>query len=106
MKIPRPCERNYAAENSAEQLGILDAGRNDNLLLSLWQGDDGTNSDLNVINGPNTIGSDLLYTTKTEREAFAAYTQGVWGFAEDLTLTVGIRFARDEVTQRKPLALH
>lgn len=104
VENPAPtCARNYAAENSAEQLGILDAGRNDNLLLSLWQGDDGTNSDLNVINGPNTIGSDLLYATKTEREAFAAYTQGVWGFAEDLTLTVGIRFARDEVTAEENL---
>ena len=57
---PAPTWHALPAENSAEQLGILDAGRNDNLLLSLWQGDDGTNSDLNVINGPNTIGSDLL----------------------------------------------
>ncbi len=101
---PAPaCARNYSAENSAEQLSILDSGRNDNLLLSLWQGDDGTNSDLNVINGPNTIGSDLLYATKTERESFAAYTQGVWGFAEDLTLTVGIRYAKDEVIAEENL---
>ena len=95
---PAPtCARNYSVENSAENLTILDAGRNDNLLLSLWQGEDGTNSALNVINGPNTIGSDFLYATQTKRDAFAAYSQGVWDFAEDFTLTIGIRYAKDEV---------
>ena len=44
-----------------------------------WFGlDDGTNPDLDVQWGPNTIGSDLLYHTQTVREAFAVYTQGVW----------------------------
>ena len=71
------CARNYSVENSLENLTILDAGRNDNLLLSLAQGDDGTNDALNVINGPNTIGSDLLYATQTKRDSFAAYSQGV-----------------------------
>ena len=95
---PAPtCARNYSVENSQENLTILDSGRNDNLLLGLATGDDGTNGGLNVFKGPNTIGSDLLYTTQTKRDAFAAYTQGVWDFAEDLTLTVGIRYAVDEV---------
>jgi outer membrane receptor protein involved in Fe transport len=95
---PAPtCARNYSVENSQENLTILDAGRNDNLLLSTWQGDDGTNSALNVINGPNTIGSDFLYATQTKRDAFAAYSQGVWDMAEDFTLTLGIRYAVDEV---------
>ena len=39
-------------------------------------GDDGTNPDLDVQWGPNTVGSDLLYHTQTSRKAFAAYTQG------------------------------
>jgi outer membrane receptor protein involved in Fe transport len=91
------CARNYSVENSLENLTILDAGRNDNLLLSLAQGDDGTNDALNVINGPNTIGSDLLYATQTKRDSFAAYSQGVWDMAEDFTLTLGIRYAVDEV---------
>lgn len=92
------CSRNFSAENSLEALKLENAGRNDNLLIGLWQGDDGTNSALNVINGPNTIGTDLLYATQTEREAFAAYSQGVWTLSESFALTVGIRFARDEVT--------
>ena len=101
---PAPaCARNYSVENSLENLTILYAGRNDNLVLSTWQGDDGTNSALNVINGPNTIGSDLLYATQTKRDAFAAYSQGVWDMAEDFTLTVGIRYAIDEVLAEENL---
>jgi outer membrane receptor protein involved in Fe transport len=96
---PAPtCARNYAVENTAEDLTILDAGRNDNLQLGLWLGDDGTNSALNVINGPNTVGSEILYATQTQRDAFAAYTQANWSFAENLALTFGIRYAKDDVT--------
>jgi len=102
------CQRNYAAETSNEMIfsgNGLDPNvtRNDNLYVSQWYGDDGTNPELDVINGPNTIGSDLLYATQTQREAFAAYTQGVWDFAEDLTLTVGVRYAWDEVTAEENL---
>ena len=97
------CARNYSANNSLEALTILSAGRNDNLQLGLWEGDNGTAPNLDVINGPNTQGSDLLYATQTQREAFAAYTQGVWDFAEDLTLTVGVRYAWDEVTAEENL---
>jgi outer membrane receptor protein involved in Fe transport len=97
------CARNYAAENSAENLNLFSAGRNDNLYLSQWQGDDGTNRDLDVIHGIRTVGSDLLYATQTERTAFAAYTQGVWDFADDLTLTVGLRYAWDEVDAEENL---
>ena len=97
------CARNYSANNSLESLTILDAGRNDNLQLGLWEGDNGTAPNLDVINGPNTQGSDLLYATQTQREAFAAYTQGVWDFAENFTLTVGVRYAWDEVTAEENL---
>ena len=98
------CARNYSADNSAEQLGILGTGtRNDNLVVGTWSGDDGTNRALDVIHGPRTVGSDLLYATQTQREAFAAYTQGVWDFAEDLTLTVGVRYAYDEVIAEENL---
>ena len=97
------CARNYSAENSLEQLTILDSGRNDNLVLGLWPGDDGTNPGLDVIHGPNTRGSDLLYATQTQRDAFAAYTQAVWDFAEDFTLTMGVRYARDEVVAEENL---
>jgi iron complex outermembrane receptor protein len=100
------CERNYAVNNTAEDLGtgfILGATRNDNLQVSNWGGDDGTNRALDVNHGPPTVGTDLLYATKTEREAFAAYTQGVWNMSEAFTLTVGIRYAEDEVTAEENL---
>ena len=112
VENPSPaCARNYSAENSGEALDLnsiaLGGGagdvRNDNLYISQWYGDDGTNDELNVINGPNTIGSDLLYATQTQREAFAAYTQAVWDFADDLTLTAGVRYAWDEVTAEENL---
>ena len=56
-----------------------------------------------MIHGPRTVGSDLLYATQTQRDAFAAYTQGVWDMAEDFTLTVGIRYAYDEVQAEENL---
>ena len=104
---PAPtCERNYAVDNTAEDLGtgfVPGATRNDNLQVSNWMGDDGNNDALNVIHGPNTVGTDLLYATKTERDAFAFYTQGVWDINEAFTLTLGIRYAEDEVTAEENL---
>ncbi len=104
------CQRNFSSETSNELIFTGNAEgldpsitRNDNLYVSQWYGDDGTNSDLNVINGPNTIGSDLLYATQTKRDSFAAYSQGVWDFAENLTLTLGIRYAVDEVQAEENL---
>ena len=104
---PAPtCERNYAVDNTAEDLGtgfVPGAERNDNLQLSTWNGDDGSNRALDVIHGPRTIGTDLLYATRTEREAFAAYTQGVWDISEAFTLTLGIRYAEDELVAEENL---
>jgi outer membrane receptor protein involved in Fe transport len=104
------CQRNFSSETSNELIFTGNATgldpsitRNDNLYVSQWYGDDGTNSELNVINGPNTIGSDLLYATQTKRDSFAAYSQGVWDFAENLTLTLGIRYAVDEVQAEENL---
>jgi len=70
---------------------------------SKWYGDNGTNPELNVINGPNTLASDLLYATQTERESFAFYSQGVWDINEKFTLTAGIRYAYDDVTAEENL---
>ena len=104
------CQRNFSAGTSNELIFSgtaegLDTGvtRNDNLYVSQWYGDDGTNRELDVIHGPRTVGSDLLYATQTQRNAFAAYSQGVWDFAEDFTLTVGIRYAFDEVIAEENL---
>jgi outer membrane receptor protein involved in Fe transport len=68
-----------------------------NLQTSKWYGDNGTNPRLNARHGPKTVGTDLLYATETERDAFATYTQGVWDISEQFTLTVGARYAWDEV---------
>ncbi len=74
-----------------------------NLQTSAWYGDDGSNPALNVLNGPSTAGSDLLYATQTVREAFAAYTQGVWNINETFDLTLGVRYAEDQVTAEENL---
>ena len=103
------CGRNFSAAYSGELIllgtGGLDPSitRNDNLYLSQWYGDDGTNRELDVIHGPRTVGSDLLYATQTQRDAFAAYSQGVWDINEDLTLTLGVRYATDEVLAEENL---
>lgn len=100
------CERNFAVDSTAEDLGtgfVLGAPRNDNLQISNWGGDDGTDRALDVNHGPRTVGTDLLYATKTERDAFAVYTQGVWNMTDVFTLTFGIRYAEDEITAEENL---
>ncbi|MCB1646101.1 MAG: TonB-dependent receptor [Pseudomonadales bacterium] len=64
-------------------------------VIGPWSGDQGGTH--NVRHGPDTVATDLLYSTKTERDAFAAYTQGVWNINEEFTLTLGLRYASDEV---------
>ncbi len=95
VATPAPsCARNYAVTNLTN---------NNNLYTSRWYGDNGTTPNLDVTHGINSIGSDLLYATKTERDAFAAYTQAVWDINEVFTLTVGARYAWDEVTAEENL---
>ena len=94
-RLPQ-CEVNYASENPAP-------AQNNNLHIGVWGGDDGTNPDLDVEHGINSRGSDLLYHTRTDRKAFALYTQGVWDINEIFTLTFGIRYAEDEVDAEENL---
>jgi outer membrane receptor protein involved in Fe transport len=94
-RLPQ-CAVNYASRNPAP-------AQNNNLHIGVWEGDSGQNGDLNVSHGPNTLGSDLLYHTETKRDAFAIYTQGVWDINEDFTLTMGIRYAEDEVDAQENL---
>jgi len=89
------CAVNYAARNPTLA--------NNNLYISSWQGDKGILSDLNVSHGPNTVATDLLYHTQTQREAYAAYTQGVWDINDVFTLTLGVRYASDDVTAEENL---
>lgn len=90
------CAANYATMHPAP-------AENNNLHIAVWGGDDGTNPDLDVQHGPNTRGSDLLYHTQTDRDSFAAYTQGVWDINDAFTLTFGLRYAEDEVTAEENL---
>jgi outer membrane receptor protein involved in Fe transport len=97
---PAPsCARNYAVEHNDKTDGL----DNNNLHIAQWYGDDGTNPDLNVQHGIISEGSDLLYHTQTVKKAFAAYTQGVWDMNEAFTLTVGLRYAEDEITAEENL---
>ena len=89
---PAPsCQRNYAVENPGG------AALNANLVTSRWLGDDGSERRFDVPSGPTTAATDLLYATETKREAFAAYTQAVWDINETFSLTLGLRYAEDDV---------
>ncbi len=66
-----------------------------------WLGDATLGS---IPHGPVTTGSDFHGTNKTEREAFAAYTQGVWDINSDFTLTFGMRYAYDDIKGEESLA--
>jgi len=67
-------------------------------LAGPWGGDIAS-----VPHGPETYGTDVLVESKTQREAFAAYTQGVWDINEKFTLTAGIRYATDDLTGEEAL---
>jgi len=104
--VPDPspaCERNYAVKVAEGEIPADPSVSAINLQTSAWYGDNGTDRSLDVINGPRTAATDLLYTTTTERKAFAAYTQGVFDMTKSLTLTVGIRYAEDEVKAEENL---
>lgn len=73
------------------------------IATSLWGG--GPNFLGDIPNGPvGTVGSDTTSTNRTERKAFAAYTQGVWDINDKYTLTFGIRYAEDDVEGEELLA--
>lgn len=56
-----------------------------------WSGDTGDS----IPHGPNSVATSLEYQTRTEREAYAAYTQGTYTFNENWALTLGLRWATD-----------
>ncbi len=103
----RPMVDLYSARESCEVASPAESCQQNNggnnVQTSAWYGDDNSNPNLNVENGPGTRGSDLLYHTQTVREAFAAYTQGVWDINETFSLTLGVRYAEDQVTAEENL---
>jgi outer membrane receptor protein involved in Fe transport len=71
------------------------------MVLSPWGGEATLGS---IPHGPVTPGSDTHVLNKTEREAKAAYTQGVWNITDQFTLTFGVRWAEDDVKGFEDLA--
>ena len=69
---------------------------------SFWSGDAALGSIPNGI--ANTYASDLHETNRTIRDSFAAYTQGVWDINDKLTLTAGLRYAKDDLYGEENLA--
>ncbi len=66
-----------------------------------WLGDTSLGS---IPHGPQTLGSDTHVLNRTEREAYAIYTQGVWDITDRVTLTFGIRYAEDDIKGEERLA--
>ena len=58
-----------------------------------WEADTGDR----IPHGPRTAATELEYATRSERRAYAAYSQGVYTFNEHWALTLGLRWARDEL---------
>ena len=50
-----------------------------------------------VPHGPNSVATNLEYQTRTEREAYAVYTQARYAFNENWALTLGLRWAEDNL---------
>lgn len=103
----RPMVNLFSAKDSCNVASPADScqrnGGGNNLQTSAWYGDNGTDPALNVINGPSTSATDLLYATQTKREAFAAYTQGAWDINDTFALTLGLRYAEDQVAAEENL---
>jgi len=71
------------------------------VVSSFWGGDASLGS---VQHGPQTLGTDVQVVTQTNRDSFAAYTQGVWDINDKFTLTAGIRYAKDDLDGEEKLA--
>ncbi len=74
-----------AAVGAPDQLDIFCFGQ--------WEGDDGDR----INSGPQTAGTNLEYETRTERYAYAAFGQATYTFNEQWALTLGLRWARDQL---------
>jgi iron complex outermembrane receptor protein len=71
----------------------LDLGQIPVYCFGDWFGDTGDS----IPHGPDSVATNLEYQTRTEREAYAVYTQGTYTFNEFWALTLGLRWAQDEL---------
>ena len=67
-----------------------------------WQADNVPNH-TSVAHSPLTTGNNFAYQDRTEREAFALYSQSVYTFNEHFALTLGARWARDQLNGEENL---
>jgi len=74
-----------------------------NYCYGSWQGN--INSHV-VHQNPFVSATDLQYQTRSERNSYAAYTQGVYTFNEHWALTLGARWARDQLTGEENLGYY
>jgi outer membrane receptor protein involved in Fe transport len=65
----------------------------DEFCFGSWKADLGDR----IEHGPTSIATLSEYQTRTERSAYAAYSQGVYTFNEHFALTLGARWARDDL---------
>ncbi|TDJ31460.1 MAG: TonB-dependent receptor, partial [Gammaproteobacteria bacterium] len=79
----------YSAREIARATGAVQG-----VAVGSWLGDASLGT---IAHGIDTPGTDLHGGNKTEREAFAVYTQGVWDINELFTLTAGVRYAYDDI---------
>ncbi len=71
----------------------LDLGQIPVYCFGDWEGDRGDS----IPHGPDSVATNLEYQTRTEREAYAIYAQGTYTFNETWALTLGLRWAQDEL---------
>ena len=58
-----------------------------------WKGDQQSH----VAHQEDVAATDLQYQTRSERNSYSAYTQGKYNFNEQFALTLGLRWARDNL---------
>jgi iron complex outermembrane receptor protein len=90
------------AKNAAQAAGSPEGTFT--IATSFWGG--GADFLGDVPNAPALGASTSASTNKSERQAFAAYTQGVWDINDKFTLTFGLRFAEDEVQGEELLSTY
>jgi outer membrane receptor protein involved in Fe transport len=74
-------------------------------LSGLWLGE-GTDPLNRTPSGPTTAGTSFIWNTSNRTDAVAVYAQSEWQFHEQLSLTLGARWARDERQAEESLFLY
>jgi iron complex outermembrane receptor protein len=87
--------RQYSAANGGGTV-TPGAGQPTIAVFGPWVGD-GTGEGSRIQHGPRTLGTFIEYQSRTEREAFAVYSQGEWQINDLFAITLGLRWAKDRL---------